>query len=261
MLAQEAAKVGDIEKAEKTLLEAITLAEEKGIDPSWAHLNLAIIYEEAGRPADAQQHYQRTVDLQPGDPWFHYYYAQFAERQEQMDLALSEFRKAAEEADAGGLGRGWAFGNLGAFYKRRDMLEEARGAYLRAVHAEPKDSLLHANLADVYFSLGEAEQALQEYELALELDANQYFIYASYAGALYQLGEYKKAAEMYEKSLKLRPVDFPVLANLGQTYEAMGNVEKAIQTYSRMLELADLLPPQAAQIAQERLDALANSTP
>jgi tetratricopeptide (TPR) repeat protein len=260
-LGQSVFKIGDTVKAVDMIKRGINLAGNKNINPSWARLNLALIYEDIDDPELAHQEYQMITTPETEERWFYYYNARFLERQQEMDAALVAYQKSVLLAVESGLGKGWAYGNLAAYLERRGLYQQALDNYLRAVHEAPKDALLHANLGNIYYILGDIEKSEEEYALAIQLGSNIYYVYASYAGVLYQMGNFEAAAPIYEKSLELRPVDHAVLLNLAQTYLNLNQQDKAISIYLHMLEISEQLPEQAVQTARDQLVVLEVNIP
>jgi len=256
-LGVNASKLGRFKQAEDSLRAAIALAERTGTNSSWAHLNLALVYDKFDKPDLAKAEYQKAVALAPEVDSMYYSYARFLENQQETDAALLAYQKMAEVTR----NKGWGYGNLADFLKRRGLLEQARDNYELAVHARPEDALLHAYLAETYFELGEVDNALREFEEAIKHSEDLYYVYASYAGALFQLGNFEHAAQMYERSLELRPIDYPVLLNLGQTYENLDQREKAKDLYFRILSWSDHFPEEATHTACKRLRALGVENP
>ena len=201
----------------------------------------------------AKNEYQTSIELNPNEIWFYYYFAQFLEAQSEIDAALLTYNKMVEVSEQTGWDVGWAYNLLGGFYRRIDMFNELLTSYQKAIQYHPKDALLHSYLAEIYFRLGDIAASILEYETAIGLDPDLYYVYASYAGIRYQLGDLAMAEELYKKSLELRPIDYTVLLNLGQVYEQEGKLDDARRMYQTVLSYADQLPGDAVRIAQERL--------
>jgi tetratricopeptide (TPR) repeat protein len=251
-LGQVASALQRFEQAQNALRAAIALAGRTGTNPCWAHLNLALVYEDAEEPELARTEYRQAVALAPDVDWMYYCYARFLESRQEMDAARFNYQTMTEVSRE----KGWAYGKLADFLRRCGSLEEALANYKRALHDRPEDALLHTYLAETYFALGDVDNALQGFEEAIECDEGLYYVYASYAGVLFQSGDMERAAQMYEKSLELRPIDYAVLLNLGQTYENLGQYEKARDRYLQVLSLSDHFPEEATRAAHDRLQVL-----
>lgn len=251
-LGQATSAMGNFEEAEAKLRDAIALAEKTGADPAWAHLNLALVYEQAGKPGLANEEYSNALALAPQVDWMYYYYAKFLERHLESEAALLTYDALIDATP----NKGWGYGELAAFQDRQGSLDQAIENYEKAVHENPDDVLLHTYLAESYLKAEEIEKSIQEYEEAVGRDEEVYYVYASYAGGLFQLGDFDLAAEMYERALELHPRDHAVLLNLGQTYEQLTQVQSAMGIYSQILKDRDQYPQSAARAACERLVAL-----
>ena len=251
-LGQAASAMGKFQEAEAKLLEAIALAEKTGADPAWAHLNLALVYEQDGKPGLANEEYSRALALAPQVDWMYYYYAKFLETHFELEAALLTYEALVDATP----NKGWGYGELAAFQDRQGSLDRAIDNYEKAAHENPDDVLLHTYLAESYLKAEEIEKSIQEYEEAVGRDEDVYYVYASYAGALFQLGDFDLAAEMYKRALELQPRDPAVLLNLGQTYEQLTQFQFAMGIYLQILEAREQYPESAARAACERLVAL-----
>jgi tetratricopeptide (TPR) repeat protein len=251
-LAQSHSELGRYEQAFEVLPTAISQAGQTGINPSWAHLNLAIIYEKANKPEEANREYLEAINLAPESSSMYYHYARFLEKQGQMDAALEIYRQMLPVSHD----KGWAYGTLAGFLSQRNLLDEALKYYQLAVHEKDEDALLHANLADTYFRLGQVDRALQEFEIAIQKNDQIPYIHAVYAGALFQEGEYARAAEFYEQALSIQPSDSKIMLNLGTTYERLEDFAAAEDLYLTIIENSDNYPPEDVALAEQRLQAL-----
>lgn len=255
-LSQVLFEQGDLNAALDTLDEALALASEEGTNASWAYLIEGSIHEQAGQPAEAREAYQQAINADPQVEQMYHFYARFLENQGEMDAALANYEKMVQVSH----NKGWAHGELGDFYRRRGLMEEALLAYRQAATAAEDDPALYTKLAGAHAALGEVEAAEEAFAEAIRQneEIGNYFVYASYGNFLFQQGSLAEAATMYERSLEARPIDFPVLFNLGRTYEALGEPERAVDAYERIIELADYFPAEQVELAQERLSALAD---
>ena len=247
-------ELGRFEEAVDWFKQGIALAEEEGTNPASAYVRLGEIYEKAGRPVQAQEAYQKAIELEPESSGMLHYYAKFLESQQEMDAALLAYQQMAEVSYL----KGWAYNELASFYRRRGLLEEAVFNYQRAVSADNNNPLYHTYLAKTYHEQGDDENALQAYEEATALNEGDgiYYVYDSYGGFLFNTGHYAEAAEIYQKSLELRPDNYPTLMNLGQTFNVLGEPSNTADAYCQVMEHDDTFTPEQIQAAKERLENL-----
>lgn len=241
----------------------IKLAEQSGTNPAWAYQRMAIVYDKAGQQtADAAQaqayfdsarsNYEQAIARQPNVDRMYLPYAEFLERQQEMDAALAAYQKLTEISHQ----PGWAFEQLADFYKRRGLYEEAARNYVRAIVEQPRDPLLHTELGDTYRRLGRFDDARAAFETAVDTNAavQSYYVYAMYGNFEFGQGNWAHAIELYEASLALRPVDFPVRMNLGQVLDGQGRLEEAAVHYCFVLQ-NDGFGQSQRDLARDRLAA------
>ncbi|MCP4362942.1 MAG: tetratricopeptide repeat protein [Chloroflexi bacterium] len=252
-------ELGRTEEAVDWLEKAIDFAEESETNTSWAYLRLGVVYQKANQPDQAKAAYQKAIELDPKVDQMYFFYARFLEQQQEMDAALNNYLQMVNVT----FKKGWAYTELGHFYRQRGLHNKALEAYQRALNEENNNPLLLAYLAQTYFDLGQQNMALQTFTEAIEADQNigTYFVYATYGSILQQSGDYSQAAMMYEKSLELRSIDYPVLMNLSITYEVLGDTSKAIETYQKIIDLENIFSKDKIQTARERLEAIETNSP
>lgn len=62
--------------------------------------------------------------------------------------------------------------NLGNVLKEARIFDRAVSAYLRALALSPNHSVIHGNLACVYYEMGKIDLAIETYKRAIELQPN-----------------------------------------------------------------------------------------
>ena len=251
-LGQSYGQIGQFEQAERALQAAIDLAATKEINPSWAYLNLALLYQDFDRPDQARPAFQAAVEYEPNFPWMRYYYARFLEEQGDMDGALEAYRAVADMTE----NKGWGYSTLAGFQKRRGMNTEARDNFRLAIHETPDDPLLYVSLAETLQALGETDEARKTFEQAIQVGPDSYYAHTQYAALLFQQGEYARAAELFETARRLKPDDGAILLNLGRTYERLEQFAQAGDLYRRIVDQSAAFPASIVETAQQRLESL-----
>jgi len=251
-LGQAAAELGQFAQAEGALRNAIDQANRTETNASWAHLNLALVYQKEQKPELARNEFLTALALDPKVDVIYSSYALFLDEQQELDAATQAYQTMIEVTR----NKGWAYGKLATFFRKHDLPQKALESYQRSIHAQPEDALMRTYLAETYFSLNQTDNALREYEEAIKRDSQSYYVYASYANILFQVGDLERAAAMYERSLALWPTHVAVLMNLAQTYEQLGQCEKAKQLYTKILNPSNHFPDSQLDIARERLQTL-----
>jgi tetratricopeptide (TPR) repeat protein len=123
-------------------------------------LNVAIarLYQESGRPAEAEQQYQLALKANPDYLPALLGYAQLQDRTDQPDEALRLYERAASVHPM----QAPVYNNMGLFYARRGRLDEAVAAMTRAIQLDPKNRLYRNNVATVLVEQGRIREAFSQ---------------------------------------------------------------------------------------------------
>jgi len=125
------------------------------------------IEERGGSAAEAQEAYEKTLELNP---------------------------------QAAG-----AWVNLGTLFYRAGRLEEAERHYRRAIGIAPDYALAHFNIGNVYEELERLPQALEAYQAALRIEPGYADAHYNLALVYERSGELMRAAKHWRAYLKLDP--------------------------------------------------------
>lgn len=113
---------------------------------------------------------------------------------------------------------------------------EAADLYRQALIEDPLDPVLHFNLGNVVFALGDASRAAESYRKALELDGGYAEAWNNLGNSLAELGSRDESVEAYQQAL-LRSPHYPEANfNLAETYFALGQIEHARDHWRRCLQ-------------------------
>ena len=146
-------------------------------DPSKVtlHDDVAVLYLEMNRAADAAAHFKASAELAPQSAAAHYNYA----------TALTMTGKTAE----------------------------AIAEYERAIAIRPDYALAHNNLGDALLRVGRASEALQHFREALRLDPSYAEAHFNLGSALKQ-GRPQESIVEFRRALDLKPDLTPALVQL-----------------------------------------------
>jgi len=102
----------------------------------------------------------------------------------------------------------------GADLVNQGKMEEASGAFQKAVELDANDPVPRLNLAYTYDRQGRTEEAIAEYRKAIELDPSNLLAYNN-LGVLYdKMGQYDAAIGEFQRALEIDPTDANALKNL-----------------------------------------------
>lgn len=138
--------------------------------------------------------------------------------------------------------------NLAVLYNDLGEYEEARALYRRLGRRggkrgeaiEPvlrgKLSNLHADIGDIYRSVGLNDLATEEYEKALRLNPTYFDIRTKLGQSLRESGELDRAVQEFRRVLRADGRYAPALVQLGVTLYTMGKSTEAKRSWRKALE-------------------------
>uniref|UniRef100_A0A8W8J3J0 dolichyl-phosphate-mannose--protein mannosyltransferase n=2 Tax=Magallana gigas TaxID=29159 RepID=A0A8W8J3J0_MAGGI len=188
-------------------------------NPAKAWGNLANVWNQQGRKADAEQAYRNALKHRGNMADTHY--------------------------------------NLGILLQDQKRTEEAVESYKRAIQYRPKLSMAHLNLAIIYASQGRYADAEKIYRHCADLDTSGLkdprLHENTKISALYNLGRMlseqernREAVEVYKEALRRRPSYYApqsIYNMLGEVYMKTGQTEEAERWYKEALKAkADHIP-------------------
>ena len=132
---------------------------------AFAHQNLAVVLEDRGRPADAWEHLQAALAIDP-DSRAHYNAGNALYALGRTDEAEAQYRRAL----ALNPGLVEAALNLGSLLGEAGRLDEARAVLLRAERQAPELAAVQFNLGLVAYVAGDREEAAARLRRTLELE-------------------------------------------------------------------------------------------
>jgi tetratricopeptide (TPR) repeat protein len=163
--------------------------------------NLAALQQQAGQTADAEQSYQKVLDLKPTDP----------------QIVTS------------------AQTNLGILLANDGKTDQAMPLLTAAIQADPKAAPPHAALGNLYAKQGDAAKAMDERKTAVDLDPSDSQTRLLLADAYLAGKQYTEAAAQYGEVAKNDPQNTSVLNALGTAYEQGGDSAQAQTAFEAAL--------------------------
>ncbi len=148
--------------------------------------------------ADAERQFRRSIELNPGYPLAHHWYALYLAAMGRLSEALAEEKRAQE--------------------------------------LEPLSLIISKNVGTILHYARQYDQAIQQYRKTLELDrdfARAHF----YLGLTYQqTSTFEEAIAEFQKALLLSGGSTVILAALGGTYAASGRRDEAMKILDELYE-------------------------
>lgn len=177
--------------------------------------NLGIVHAALNRPVEAEQHFQRALNLNPADDQVHFFYARWlwqmgrageAIRELQTVIALNPARIAARDLLAP------VYNAMGDAADARATAEEtlrlfpndaAAAAILAHPLAQNADDWINASLYQ--YRSGNYAASILDANLALKLNPRSELAYNNLGAAYAALGQWDQAIQNEQKALRIRP--------------------------------------------------------
>ena len=135
-------------------------------DSAIAHNAMGLLYKYEQDPEREEYHYKKALSAnRKYSPTLNNYGTLLFSRGEFKD-ALDKFEKAAN--DPGYDGRASAWENMGRCYRELGRDEEAQQAFIKAIRLNPRAVVPNLELADLYYSEGNARLAWDYYKQYLQ---------------------------------------------------------------------------------------------
>jgi len=122
------------------------------------YVAVARMYEQTGRPAEAESQYRKALQLTPKHLGALLGYAHLKDHQGQFDEAIRVYQRAASEYPRDPT----VFNDLGLCYARRGRYHEALGALGQAIRLQPKRLHYRNNVALVLVEMGQIDAAFSQ---------------------------------------------------------------------------------------------------
>ncbi len=143
---------------------------------------LGLAYVEKRMYGEALEAFSQAIPIAPENPSLFFYSGLCAANMSKSEIGLVE----------------------GSEERKRDYLERAERAYIRALELDPEHNRsLYALAVLRVFELGKPAEAIEPLERYMALNSNDFNSRFLYARALYSLGRYEDSASAYESILNL----------------------------------------------------------
>jgi tetratricopeptide (TPR) repeat protein/predicted Ser/Thr protein kinase len=210
-----------------------------------AHTSLGEAYEALGQVNDSEGAYQDLVKLWPNYLVPYSHLASFYVRQGRYKDAEPPFRKVVELAPENSSG----YQNLGAVYHLLGREDDAAAMMKKSLAIKPS-ARGYTNLGTLYFFQGRYSDAVPLMERAVEMDRNNYVYWGNLGDAYRWAPEYKdRAPQAYRQAIELagrqpamNPNDADLLSTLADYYAKLPDRAKALAEIAQARRLAPMNP-------------------
>ena len=150
----------------------------------------------------------------------------------ERDLAvLRSFARRIDPSDAG------AHNNLGVLYYQKGLVEDAIGAFTRALELDPKMQVAQRNLEIAYHDTGYYDRRVAQLQERLRQAPDDRDARWELGRAYAILGAHEEAVGEFEQLLAHRPKDVAAIIQLGLAEKNRGRPEAATDWFQRAVEL------------------------
>ena len=224
-------------------------------DQRMVHDDVALLYTQFGKTAEAVEHYRESVRLAPDASAAAYNLGTALLQLGALDAAVAELERALRLDPAYAL----AHNNLGAALKLRGDLAAAISHYREAVRLRPDDGEALYNLANALMMSGALDDAVQLYGRAIAVQPGAPEPYAELALVLATHPDPTRrdpvrAVRFGERAAELSGHAQPgILDVLAAVYAAAGALERAVATAETALGLVPAGRDDVAAAIRQRL--------
>jgi Flp pilus assembly protein TadD len=204
---------------------------EPGRHETWR--NLARALEDAGRAADAEAALARVAELRPDDARAHRDLGRLRGRLGRHEAAVPPFQKAVELEPASAE----AHLDLGKALADLKRLSEAKKACRRAVELDPLFHDAFNSLGVTCQQLGHLDEAVKHLREAVRLRPGVAGAYNNLGVALNEQRKHADAVDAYNKALAIAPDNALAWNNLGNALRAVGRNEAAVAALETAVRL------------------------
>jgi len=225
LVAQQHMLDGDVDAA----LAAYERAVAKDETSAFLHRRLAAVLAQQSRLAEATQHAQRALELEPGDTETRLFLGQLHRLSHDLpsaEIALRTEKGEPIDPDAAFL--------LFQVYLEAGRLDEALAAAQWLVVHEPAELRGRFALANVFQRQGKVIESERTLRDALQIDPGNLRVYSALARSMRERGDRAGEIRIYREVLDLDPDHLPTLIALGETQMDGNDLEGAIVTFKEI---------------------------
>lgn len=194
---------------------------------------LAIRHHQAGETHNADEIYQKILQIQPNHPDVLHLRGVANHQMGKEDVAYSLIFKAISINPS----TPHYYNNLGEVCRAMGRYDEAQSCFVKALSLNTNLPEVHRNQGLLYLDRGQSDQAIAHLQGAIKH-------FPSYLGNYWALGsvlmhehKYEEAIATYNQALSICPTDPALLCSKGVALSSKGALNDAIQHYVQAIQL------------------------
>lgn len=215
---------GDYKDAEEYYNRAMQLLP----DYAYVYENMAILKAAEKQKDEAEKYFKQAIQYGADIPVMYYYYAKFLHEQGR-DKEAEALLKESISLSPGEIDSRYM---LMQVYRDEENWPALTAMARQTITMLPADSVAHAYLAIAAGKKTKLEQALDTVKQNPSAEN-----YLNLSLVYYNLKEYDKCIEACNEALKINPVYYFAYNNMGSAYNMMGEWKKAEAAFSKALKL------------------------
>jgi len=215
--------------AEKALELDDTLAE--------CHTSMGGALTDDGKYLEAEEHFQRAIDLNPNYLLAYYWSGYNFENSRRSQDAIDRYQQALRLDPMSAP----IAGNLALRYRILGELERSQEILDEAIALNPADSAPYVQYAWLHSTQGDHKKAVEMAEQALSLNPTSLFTIQNVASIQARADHFDRAIVILEEAMEKEPA-FQLVANsvLGAIYSTMKQFDKAIEHHQKAIAIDPL---------------------
>lgn len=204
-------------------------------DVAEAHRNLAVLFAQSKRYADALESFSRAAQLKPDDPQIHQHIGNVFTLLNRSDEAIAAYRRAAV-LDPGFAA---AYVSLGDALSAKDRFDEALSAYSRAAQLNPNVAEIHNSMGKALFKKGRFDEAALAHLRAIQLKPDFAVAHFDLGNAYRACGDrgLENALAAYRQAVKLKPDLLEGYMSMAVILADLMRFDEAMECYTRAAEI------------------------
>jgi tetratricopeptide (TPR) repeat protein len=198
------------------------------------HTCLGNVFFSTGRYEDAEQQFQRSLDLDHTSDETLRSLAAAYQKQGKTTAAEDAYRKAIALRP-----NHWAvYSAFGTFYFNQGRYAEAAGMFQQAIKRAPLNFRDYSNLGATYLYLGQYQAGIENLRQSISLRP-AFEAYGNLGFCYFYIRRYQESADALQEALKIDPKDWLNWGNLGDTLvQIPSRRTEALSAYRKAIELA-----------------------
>jgi tetratricopeptide (TPR) repeat protein len=201
--------------------------------------DIAVLYMELNRPAEAVRHFEAALALKPGSAPAHFNYGTALAAAGRLEDAVTQYQRALSLRPNYAI----AYNNLGTALLQRGRSQQALASFRDAARVDPQLGEAHLNVGLVSRALGDFPEAVARFRRVLELNPNWVTAISSLASLLAaapdaSIRRPEEAIRLADRAIALTlRRDANTLDVLAVAYAAAGDFDRAVTIADEALGL------------------------